>query len=84
MYWSLPNEIFDSTRDIFVFHRGAHPFLIVYLPIDCCFVIMLPLLDVDVDFGELLCTKLSLQFCPDAQCYIESEATGRCCWDPDY
>ena len=62
MYRSLPDEIFDCTSNIFILHGGAHPLFIVYLPVDSRFVIMFTLLDVDVDFGELLRAELSLQF----------------------
>ena len=62
MYNSFPDEIFDCTSNIFILHGGAHPLFIVYLPVDCRFVIMFTLLDVDIDFGELLRAELSLQF----------------------
>lgn len=43
---------------------------------------MFALLDVNVDFGELLRTQLSLQLSLDAQGYVEGKATRWCRWYP--
>ena len=76
MDWPFFDQILDGTLDVLVFHRRAYPLFIIHLSIYCSLIIMLALLDKYVDFGVFFRTELSFKFCPDAKCYIQSEAAG--------
>ena len=76
MDWPFFDQILDGTLDVLVFHRRADTLFIIHLTIYRSLIIMLALLDKYVDFGVFFRTELSFKFCPDAKCYIQSEAAG--------
>ena len=76
MDWPFFDQILDGTLHVLVFHRRADPLFIIHLTIYRSLIIMLAFLNKYVDLSVFFRTELSFKFCPDAKCYIQSEAAG--------
>ena len=78
----LFDQVFDSSSNIFIFECRINSLLVIYLLIDALFIVVLSLLTVNVNLGELFRWQLPHEFNPNWKSNVESEAAGRGRWNP--
>ena len=82
MYRPLFDQVLDGSPYVIIFQGSIDPLLVIDLPIDSSFVIMLSFLYEYIDFSELFGKQFPFKLGFDTKCDIEGETTTGRSWHP--